>query len=724
MYEGGGSNVAQQLYTSKLSAAYRRAHLYDPNVWLIRDPEAEEKMLRDPDIAHAVGKRREDIAGRQWMIQPKDKDAPNAKMAIRVATDLVGCIKRFTSAREALARAFFSGTRYAYIHGECRKESFGDGKPRTWWVPCRLEDFDKRMFRVSRSLDANENYSHFWERFDVEENRWLPMSRATARNLIRHVYQEDQATLYHGRALMESLGWAWYAKTSIAQEALNAGERFGQGIIAAKVHGLRDAATGKPNTELLNEWLDAVDTMRSRHALVMDSDDSIEHVALNSAGWELLEQLDKKYQACVFTRVLGANLTTAATEGGSYALAEVQENSTASRIQFDREILEETLSDHLIGAIWHHNYANMVELGIATTRPLFAIKQEKVHDPMVRAQVAATLISNGVSIAEEELREQTGFRTPEPGEPIIEGRAPQQQPGMGDDPMGGFGMGMRFAGGKYEEEKHDRDKDGKFAPKDEAKEEKPDDKKKDAPKKEAKPKKKPKPKEEKKEEDKPKKSDAEVKAPLIRSQYAHDIYEGKSDEYVVAHDAWTNSASKDEQKAILEWTRSGYGRVRAIQLGDSPDTPPPLGVTLQELSQIDGALARCPNNEGTFARGMSITKSDFDRIASSGSVLELAAHSSWTTDMDTASMFASQAREDDGRKIRVLLTAEASTMKQISSLSQYHEEKESIGMRGTRYEVVGVEENKEIKDKFGTRVMNVRLREIGKDRGPDARFKR
>ena len=65
-------NQSQQLYTRALSSAWMNGvQIYDPSVWLNRDPEVEEKMLRDADIAHAVGYRRHLIAGRNWKLQPK-----------------------------------------------------------------------------------------------------------------------------------------------------------------------------------------------------------------------------------------------------------------------------------------------------------------------------------------------------------------------------------------------------------------------------------------------------------------------------------------------------------------------------------------------------------------------------------------------------------------------------------------------------------------------------
>jgi hypothetical protein len=428
-------NHSQQLYVTALSSAWRSGvQLYDPSVWLNRDPDVEEKMLRDADIAHAVGFRRHMIAGQRWSLQPR-YETERAPMAVMVGTALVEEIERFSEARMALARAFFSGSRFARIHGEPRTMTLGDGKPRTWWVPTRLEDMDKRMYRVVPEVEDDTIKAH-WERWDLLDGVFVPETQWDATRTIRHVYQDDQATLGHGRALREALGWWWYAKTHVFQESLSAVERFAQGIVRAKVQGARDAETGLPNEELIRAWQNVLEDLRSRHVLVHDEADEVDTIQTNGSGWQLLGEIRQELRTTIHTLILGANLTTSADQGGSYALAEIQENSTEALIQYDRQALEETLTKDLIGCIWKLNHANLVELGISQERPMFTITQEKRQDPQERATVAQTLSGMGVQLSLEDVLEQTGFRKPEPGEEVVE-PTPQPQPGA----MPGFDFG-------------------------------------------------------------------------------------------------------------------------------------------------------------------------------------------------------------------------------------------------------------------------------------------
>lgn len=432
-------NQSQRLFVHAISQAWRNGiQLHDPSLWLLRDPDAEEKMLRDADIAHAVGHRRALIAGKDWQVLPRNEASPRAELAVSVGTELLKGIKHFTTARNMLARAFFSGSRFARIKSKPRTLTIGDGRPRTWLVPTALEDMDKRMYRIVPHTDQQtKQITAHWERWDVGKTDFIPETVGDGMRTIRHVYQDDQATLGHGKALREALGWVWYAKTHVMEETLMAVEKFAQGTLHARVDMLQHSDPDKPNSEIVADYVALLEDMRSKHILVTDKADEIELLPGNADGWQLLDLMEKKLKSSVMTLVLGANLTTSANEGGSYALASVQENSTEMLVQYDRETLEETLSDDLFGWVWWANHPNMVDLGLADDKPVFNITQEKFQDPKERAEVASVLHGMGVALSAEDVFEQTGFRKPEPGEEVIEGGQPPPDPFGGGVP-GGF----------------------------------------------------------------------------------------------------------------------------------------------------------------------------------------------------------------------------------------------------------------------------------------------
>lgn len=437
---------AVQNYVQALSSAYQdQLQLYEPSVWLAKDPEIEDKMLRDADIAEAVNYRCALVAGRQWTLQPKFPGSPRAPLAVDVGTQLLGNLKRFSEARKLLARAFLHGQRLGRIHGHVVPLTIGDGRLRNWWVPTRIEDIDKRWYRPVISAKAGEPVSGHYERWNLQARQWEAELVEDAPLTIRHTYQDEQGALGFGRGLRDALGWIWYAKANIWEESLKAAERFGSGTVIGKVSGLRDAATANTNDDLFRQWVRKLTDMRGRHAVVMDREDEIEVLHGSSEGWQILQYLIEATRTMVKTLVLSANLTTSADKGGSYALGEIQENSTESLIQFDRESLEETLTDTLIECVWWKNHANLAELDLVDHRPRFNIRQEKRLDPEKRAAVAEKAHNMGLPLAKDDLYEQLGFRKPQEDEEVIEGAAPMAGPGGAPgapnaDPFDLFGL--------------------------------------------------------------------------------------------------------------------------------------------------------------------------------------------------------------------------------------------------------------------------------------------
>ena len=430
---------ADQLYVRALSQALRRTWIEQPSVWLARDPDTEEKMLRDADIMSAVGMRQNKVAGRDWSLLARAEKAPLGPLAVHVGRELVLRIQNFAQSRRNLSRAFLTGQRWARIHGKTKVLKLGDGVERTWWVPIRLEDEDQRTYRkvvVRDESGPRPKMRGQWERWNTATQEWDVVSRADAVELIRHTYQDDQASLGFGRGLREALGWFWYAKEHVFGESLQAAERFGQGLVHAKINGIRNASTALPNSELIDEWRTILKDMVAAGVVVSDAEDAIEIITGGGEGWQLLESLRRELRTTITTLILGANLPTTADSGGSYALGDIQETATEELIRFDREVLQETLTDQLLRCLWTKNKANLVELGIYEEMPRFEIVQERREEPKERAEVAAIAHGMGLDLAIDDLYDKLGFRKPDQGETVLP-PAPAPTQGM----LPGLGMG-------------------------------------------------------------------------------------------------------------------------------------------------------------------------------------------------------------------------------------------------------------------------------------------
>jgi phage gp29-like protein len=427
MWPVGGSG-ARERYTSALAAMWSAPYLEEVSAWLDREPDIERKMLLDPDIAHVVGARQAMIAGKTWTVVPQDPEHPNADVAVAVGKSILENIRGFTSARTILARAFFHGSRFARIHGTTRAAAYGDGKQRKWWVPVRLEDRDAHAFRTAITRTPDKVTAK-WEEFVPRDGRWVEQTPEQALLTVRYVYQDDQSTLGFGRPLREALAWIWFGKSNIYSDTMAASGRLSRGIVRAKVQGARDAATNLPNKAVIDAWRRALVNLMQEHGVIVhDSEDDIDFhdPAAGGTAFQMITDFRNELRTMIAVLVLGSNLPSQASEGGSYALAEVQQDSTESLVQLDREALEEALTGKLMRACWHFNFAPLYELGIADQCPKLSLAQEPVQDPTERATVAEILSRMGLALAEEDLYEKTGFRKPSAGEPVL--KAPQQPP--------------------------------------------------------------------------------------------------------------------------------------------------------------------------------------------------------------------------------------------------------------------------------------------------------
>jgi hypothetical protein len=594
-------------------------------------------------------------------------------------------------------------------------------------VPSRLEDRDKRQYRVVPENDRKGNFKGWWECWNIGMGDWEKVTLDQAKQTIRHVYQDEQSTLGYGRALREALGWWWYAKTHIFQESISAIERFGQGIIHAKIKGVRDAATGKPNTTLINEWKSVLEDLRARHVLVSDSEDQVETITPSGEGWQMSGEMRKELRTTIFTLVLGANLTTSADKGGSYALAEIQENSTESIVQCDRELLEETLTDDLLGCLWFKNWPNMVELGIANEMPRFQIVQEKRQDPLERSQVAANLTQMGVSLSLEDVLDQTGFRKPQEGEELI---TPQpQQPAL---PSDGFDsmfkdttplLNMADDGGDWEPYVGPRGGKGwkkgdkiVYGPKPGTREKSSD---------ESETKDKPKAKDEPKvapsksgsgESKYPKEFNDPQYNPFLNPdstseeqrlylQYINDKEAAKVEnrtEGFPADDgppdgiqpvsgatpedlnAWAKGLSTEERQAMDSWTRSfEYQNLKAVQQG----TQEPTEEQTKTLQQLSMALEKAPRLSGTFYRGMKLPEDSYRDLLKEGNNLEGSCHSSWTDDVDVAKGFSKAT----SGFVPVMVRGSLNSARSIDAVSAYSGvEREYLSMKGVSLNITKV----------------------------------
>ena len=442
------SHNAYNRYTQDLSnALYNRDWIYDPSYALASDAEIYAKIMRDPVAAHAIRFRQHLVAGVEWTIEPFS-DAPADKQAAAIVKNVIDRISGFTDARIRLGGAIMKGSSYSFIAGRRKFMTVAGGSPQSWWIPTKLDDVDRRRFRLASRRDLDPGGLQ-WEIWSPVRREWDRVDHPEW--FVRSVFDDCEDSLGYGRGLLDTLYYYQAAKARVLQSALSASERFGEGFLMAKIKGIRDPS-GKPrrvaggsNQTIADAWATQLKKHRARNILVMDAEDEVTMLTGNDQGWKLLQSMLSYTDIAQVTAVLGSSLSTmqSMNEVGSNAKAKTHEDSTETLVQADRERLGDDLTRDLVGAIWRYNqFAIRAQAGESANMPRFSLIQQKREDPVEAANIISTLLGSGVDLKSEEVYAKTGFSVPQDGDAIIEGTAGGAAGGLMLPP----GFSQRLAG--------------------------------------------------------------------------------------------------------------------------------------------------------------------------------------------------------------------------------------------------------------------------------------
>ena len=128
---------------------------------------------------------------------------------------------------------------------------------------------------------------------------------------------------------------------------------------------------------------------------------------------------------------------------GSMARAEVEEDVSDELLEFDRWIVDDTLTNDLIPVILENNRQICAKLGLLDVRPpQFRTSNEKRKDPEKAARVVDLALKAGIPLKKEEVYKRLDFSQPGEGDDVFEPPA-QQMPGS---PFGVPDFGVRQPG--------------------------------------------------------------------------------------------------------------------------------------------------------------------------------------------------------------------------------------------------------------------------------------
>lgn len=390
------ASAASREYVHLLESAYRRwQEVYDQDYGLANDANIYKVLRRDPETAHVMAYRRRLVAGSRWRVVPaSDDDKSGAeRRAAAIMERLIGKARGFQASLQQLSNAVFTGSAWAFVEGRFMTLAVAGGPPRRWWVPTKLKAVDKRRFRQI----VDEDGRPAWELYSIARQRYEPLGNRR-RWFVRVVFDDDEESLGHGRGLVEAIYHWQYAKAKVLAEGLGGLERWAQGIVKAKVNGLRAGKKdGGTNQQIVTDWLRVIEIMRSRHGLVHDAEDDLTVLPGPGQGHEMVKDFLAYLRDGIQVCVLGSNLPTRADSGGSYALAEVQENSTDALIGGDQVVLSDAVTDDLIPLVWAMNAQPLRAEGVfMADRPRFVISSRMRRDPAAAAAMLGTVLNAGM----------------------------------------------------------------------------------------------------------------------------------------------------------------------------------------------------------------------------------------------------------------------------------------------------------------------------------------
>lgn len=447
------SNVAALQYATAIASAYRRfSFLVDPDFATQNEPEAWQKIRRDADIAHAIMKRRQAVAGLSWHHEPVEDDDAD-KMAAQLMDFLIGHVRRFHFARYNLAEAIFRGSSWAFMEGERQPVQVPGDRFRSWWTPRNLRHVDRFRFRLIRTDDGKGPITTRWQFFSIQTHLWHDMAEKDLRFFIRHDFEQSEDTLGYGRGLLNSIYYFWRAKEIVLSQALNGIERFSNGIVTAKINGLRAGSTERNNDDLVDEWIEELNKQRTQHVLVHDKEDEIQIHDWPATGASMLWETYDRLQQGIDRLILTSQLPTGGgSDVGSLARGKVEAEEMEATFQSDRQALAETLDGSLSLCTWRRNIGIIreffAERGLPMpNRPRFKISQRKIDDPASNADILIKARQAGIPVLLKEAYEKLGLTQPRPEDEIIVPGQPQTgspfEPGQRELPFSSPVMRMR-----------------------------------------------------------------------------------------------------------------------------------------------------------------------------------------------------------------------------------------------------------------------------------------
>lgn len=422
--------VGDLIYDYQLSSAYRSSWVFDPSFVLEKSSDVFEQVRNDVGFLSSFDRHARGVV-KPWHVEaPKKSKDEKDKQLAGVCEDAIGQIRQFNSWRRIQSEAAFLGRRYGFIESERRNISLDGQDEMDWIVPVFIKDVDRRRFHWV----AEENWKENPKRptrttklsfFNSVTTMWEDVTPEFRMALIESVFYNTEDRIGYGRGWLESIYFAHYMKSVTIEKWAQAVDRFAAGVWLFKLDSLRNASTGKTNTDLTTSAKNMMRDMRSNHIGVMNDGDEIEVIETSGTTGNML--LDKiRYWDEAVERLCNGSIRGSGQGGqktGARAAAETESDTSEAFYQDEREERDDDVDRDLIGWFLAQplNRANLMKLGLAECkRPRFHSEQQKMEDPLVAVQIAQGLQQMGFPVIKKELAEKSGYSVAGPDDDVLE----------------------------------------------------------------------------------------------------------------------------------------------------------------------------------------------------------------------------------------------------------------------------------------------------------------
>jgi len=363
---------------------------------------AYDLIYNDPAIAHSMHLLSLMVAGEYVEIVAEN---PAYEPHAQIARRCLSYVRDFTHARKSLCYhgvLFGLGVqRKRYRHVEMRD------LPGIWTVPERLVEVDRRRMRIERDpQDKQTTYWTVWEpkidKYVILEDRCncVDYSGPTVQDFLWYVHEYEETNPYF-RGFGEILYGMAYIKKKAMQYWADLAESWSKPMATWFIDSAKAAidaslGSGHPtHQQIINKMHDIIENARARHSLVLDSSYKLEWAEHGSVGQNIISELIAYCDQRIQLLILGAQLTTQAIAGGSYALGQIHRGELQSIVQYNRLRLEEVLEYGLLYDIFQMNWQQLAMMGLDVPEPGDVKLKIKVMNEEIKQQAIQQQLGQG-----------------------------------------------------------------------------------------------------------------------------------------------------------------------------------------------------------------------------------------------------------------------------------------------------------------------------------------